>query len=615
MAGSEFDISASANEVVALLNANRAADAMRLLEQQRQDQPLVVQESLDRMVSHRGSDAISRLQADVIRSMDPLADPDAALVHESIGRLGNAGGPPRFPDEIETAALTATQRYDVYASVVETRGNDDARDSLAAGERVALGLRQENSTFDSMSADDPGVIATDDPATTAIDESQRGTGVYDDRIVVLGERGNSEDGTESQVWEFHHATTEPTAQYDHHAGAVEGERKFAESTDAERYGDADGYVPPLDASEGYESVNKPRKVNGHDVDGDSELDLGRLAEGTIEMDDATHTRPGTVTKENPSGIQEDAFRASREAVAALPEGVQRDTNADGRFDTADVNGVDNLNATFKIHRGSPNSTDSAGCQTIRYEDYDAFLTAMQGGTDQTKWQYVLTETTETGLARSLLPQPRPEELLPGRLDAPESTITPTVPQGTVTPEALESAVTPSESTSPPPESPRPQPRPEGLVPERADVPLPTAPMTESLRPQPRPERAEELDRTGEVQLPNNPLMQQITRTFDESGAGKGLNTEERNNVLAATYRAFAPGVDQMGVYNGNLVGTRAPHGFGREPMDNVPVNIAQAKEIPAQSSVAAVERAENDRVLAAAYPNVSAGMPGIGARA
>ncbi len=133
-----FDISASADQVVALLNANRAADAMRLLEQQRQEQPQAIQESLDRMVSSRGQDAIGRLQQDVIRSTDPMANPDAGLIHAGMQRLGAAGGAPRFPTETEMGALTATQRYDVYASVIETRGNDAARESLRNGERVVL---------------------------------------------------------------------------------------------------------------------------------------------------------------------------------------------------------------------------------------------------------------------------------------------------------------------------------------------------------------------------------------------------------------------------------------------------------------------------------------------
>lgn len=98
---------------------------------------------------------------------------------------------------------------------------------------------------------------------------------------------------------------------------------------------------------------------------------------------------------NPSrpGTQDNALRPSQAAVDAGRGGVQRDSNADGWFDQADLNGVQNLNDTFKIHRGSSGSTDSAGCQTIHPADYDGFIAAVQGNPAQTRWQYVLTSTT------------------------------------------------------------------------------------------------------------------------------------------------------------------------------------------------------------------------------
>lgn len=98
---------------------------------------------------------------------------------------------------------------------------------------------------------------------------------------------------------------------------------------------------------------------------------------------------------NPSrpGTQDNALRPSQAAVDAGRGGVQRDSNADGWFDQADLNGVQNLNDTFKIHRGSSGSTDSAGCQTIHPTEYDGFIAAVQGNPAQTRWQYVLTSTT------------------------------------------------------------------------------------------------------------------------------------------------------------------------------------------------------------------------------
>ncbi len=524
-----FDISASADQVVALLNANRAADAMRLLEQQRQDQPQAIQESLDRMVSSRGQDAIGRLQQEVIRSTDPMANPDAGLIHAGMERLGAAGGPPRFPTETEMTALTATQRYDVYASVIETRGNDAARESLRNGERVVLGLRQENSTVDSATREAPGVVATDDPATR-VNESRRGTGVYDDRIVVLGARAPA--GGQPEVWQFNQSTTEPTAQYDAHA---QGRTREEPYTDVAR-----------------------RRTEGVDANGDGVADLGRLREGTVEMLATTHPRPG-------GGADDFSLRPTPEAVAANPQGVQRDTNADGRFDANDVNGLQPLNNTFKIHRGSAGNTDSAGCQTIRGADYTDFAQAVQGNPGQTRWQYVLTETT---------PGQQPVQ---GQQQGQQGQQ---------------------------PQEVRPQP---GQPPQEGQPRGQQAPIEQQLAP-PAPAN----ERTS--QLPRDSLMQSIEQTLDRSGSAQGLNAQQRDNVLAASYNALSqlPRVDHIGIYNGNVVGTYAPSGLGTEPMHNVPVNISQAQNMPAAQSLASAERNQQERVQTAQQIEEPRGM---GARA
>lgn len=511
-----FDISASADQVVALLNANRAADAMRLLEQQRQDQPQAIQESLDRMVSSRGQDALGRLQQDVIRSTDPMAAPDAALVHAGMARLGNAGGQPRFPSETEIGELTATQRYDVYASIIETRGNDAARESLRNGERVVLGLRQENSTVDSATRDAPGRVATDDPATP-VDESRRGTGVYDDRIVVLGAR--APEGGQPEVWQFNQSNTEPSAQYDAHA---QGRTREEPYTDVTR-----------------------RRAEGMDANGDGVADLGRMREGTVEMLATTHPRPG-------GGADDFSLRPTPEAVAANPLGVQRDTNADGRFDANDVGGLQPLNNTFKIHRGSAGNTDSAGCQTIRGADYTDFVDAVRGNPGQTRWQYVLTETTPG------------EQPVQGQQQGGQ------------------------------PQEGRAQGQPqEGQQ----------APIEHQLAP-PAPAN----ERTS--QLPRDSLMQSIEQTLDRSGTVQGMSAEQRDNVLAASYNALSqlPRVDHIGIYNGNVVGTYAPSGLGTEPMHNTPVNISEAQNTPATQSLAAVERSQQERIQAAQQPEETRGI-------
>ncbi|KLD24368.1 hypothetical protein TB9_23545, partial [Xanthomonas perforans] len=55
----EFNIKGSADEVVALFNANRPADAVALLERHRQGQPEVVQESMDRYVGNQAQRSIA----------------------------------------------------------------------------------------------------------------------------------------------------------------------------------------------------------------------------------------------------------------------------------------------------------------------------------------------------------------------------------------------------------------------------------------------------------------------------------------------------------------------------------------------------------------------------
>ena len=512
-----FDISASADAVVALLNANRTADAMRLLEQQRQDQPQAIQESLDRMVSSRGQDAIGRLQQDVIRSTDPMADPDAALIHAGMARLGNAGGPPRFPSETEVEALTPTQRYDVYASIIETRGNDDARESLRNGERVILGLRQDNTTFDSGTADDMSRVADDDPETE-VDESHRGTGVYDDRVVVLGRR-SPEEGADPEVWQFNRSTTEPTAQYSERAD--NGDPRYASAASGDVY--------------------------GNDVDGDGIRDAGRMREGTFEMLGAEHPNPGS---------NDFALRPTPDAVEAGAGMIERDVNGDGLFNADDgAHRLDALDQTFKIHAGSRADTDSAGCQTIvNGDEYNAFTEAVRGNPDQTRWQYVLTETTPGEDRTQGVGNPDPEAV------------------------ASEAAI-------------RPQPRPDDFAPPSLES---LAPET-SLRPQPRPEQGA----GAALELPRDPLWQQIEQSLDRSGALQGIGPEQRDNVLAASYNALSqlPRVDHVGVYNGNLVGTYAPSGLGIEPMHNVPVDIARAQDMPAVQSLAAAERSQQERAL------------------
>ena len=373
-------------------------------------------------------------------------------------------------------------------------------------------------------------MATDNPATP-VDESRRGTGVYDDRLVVLGARAPA--GGQPELWQFNQSTTEPTAQYDAHAQGRTRE-------------------------EPYTHVAR-RRAEGMDANGDGVADLGRMREGTVEMLATTHPRPG-------GGADDFSLRPTPEAVAANPQGVQRDTNADGRFDANDVNGLQPLNNTFKIHRGSAGNTDSAGCQTIRGDAYTDFAQAVQGNPGQTRWQYVLTETTPG--QQPVQGQQQGQQPQEGRLH-----------EG------------------------RPQPG----QPQEGQPRGQQAPIEQQLAP-PAPAN----ERTS--QLPRDSLMLSIEQTLDRSGSAQGLNAQQRDNVLAASYNALSQlrRVDHIGIYNGNVVGTYAPSGLGTEPMHNTPVNISQAQNMPSAESLASVERNQQERVQAAQQIEEPRGM---GARA
>ena len=338
----ELDINASANEVVALLNQGQNREAAARLDALRQDQGVVVQEALDRYVAVRAPDRLPAL-----RAPDALSAEDAATLNPTLERLRGATAAPRFPADTETQGLSQAQQYDVYASVIGARGTQPARDALNTQDRVILGMRNENATTD-----------------------HRGRGEYDDRIVVVWK--DADGGRHAR--EFNHATTEPTAQYDHHAGS-DGNRIYA---------DTERQVPRMATSPGYENVAR-RKVEGDDVNGDNVRDLGRLAEGTVEMVRTEHASNGHTR----SG-REFSLRPSDEAVRNGRNMVERDTNADGWFDSRDVSGVQDLNNTFKIHRGSNTNTDSAGCQTIGGGEHSAFIDTVRANPDQTRWQYVLT---------------------------------------------------------------------------------------------------------------------------------------------------------------------------------------------------------------------------------
>lgn len=343
----DIDIRAAADRVIEHLQQGRGAEAFRVLEQERTGERLVVQEALDRYVAVGASVELDRMGGQQAPEMAPI-----------LGRLQQSTRPPRMPEyndrdaaaPNELVGLTQDQRFDVYASMVEVRGNRDAFDALRNGDSVILGLRKETSTVAAM--DDPRIPGVHDR------ELRRGTGVYDDHIVVL-----RKDLDGSRHWFIaDRANTEPTAQYDAHARPAPGREDTV-----------------------YANVQW-RRPQGERANNDAIPDLGRMAEGSFEMLRATHPARGNA---NDFSLRPTPEQASAPRNADL---VQRDTNGDGWFTQDDIDGIRRLNNSFKIHAGSPHNTDSAGCQTIHPADHGEFIAAVLGNREQTRWQYVLTST-------------------------------------------------------------------------------------------------------------------------------------------------------------------------------------------------------------------------------
>jgi hypothetical protein len=314
---------ATANEVANLFRQGRQGEAVALLNNQKQGQPPAVQQALDRMVSAALQYSISPNTTQTNQNL--FATP--AEIGTAIRQINQAGSqPPEMPD---TSTLTDQQKFDVYASIVQTRGDQNAQNDLANGNSVIVGLRAETNTLDNS-----------------------GQGVYDDRIAVISRDTN---GT-IHVEEFNQVSTEPSAQYD--------------------------------ANLSNHPANNFRRSVGEDVTGDGIRDQGRLAAPqTIQMYEDTHRNPAS------AGGTNFALRPTQQAVNQGQGGVQRFTAGNGYVDTTNPASSDDLNRTFKIHSGSRTNTDSAGCTTVHPNDYVRFEDSIRTNPGQTTWNYVLTEVS------------------------------------------------------------------------------------------------------------------------------------------------------------------------------------------------------------------------------
>ncbi len=154
----DLDIRATADQISALFNANRQAEALRMLDVRRQGQAEIVRDALDRYVGAASAGAIANQQ------QGPVVAADASVLQRLQLAASNQ---PASPPQAQMAALSDAQRYDVYASIVQVRGNEAAHEALSRpNERVVLGLRQENSTLAAMQdRAHAGSLRSDDPAT------------------------------------------------------------------------------------------------------------------------------------------------------------------------------------------------------------------------------------------------------------------------------------------------------------------------------------------------------------------------------------------------------------------------------------------------------------------
>ncbi|AOO81202.1 hypothetical protein [Bosea vaviloviae] len=165
--------------------------------------------------------------------------------------------------------------------------------------------------------------------------AHHGEGSYDDRLVVLRRIGSTGISTIFPI------CTEPGAQYSQRAASKPGGGR-----QDRRYGGVHF-----------------NKIDGEDGNKDKIKDLGRLIEGTYHY------------YEKPNG-----HVGARAFQTKVTQVVERDTDGDGRFTTADPSRIDPRKAgtSMYIHQGGKDSvlepdTWSAGCQTIPTNRYKTFL--------------------------------------------------------------------------------------------------------------------------------------------------------------------------------------------------------------------------------------------------
>lgn len=276
--------------------------------------------------------------------------------------------PPELPD---TKGLTEAQRFDTYAKFVTDHGTQQAKDALAAGEQVIVGLRISTNT-----------------------RANRGQGVYDDRIVVIWTESTpapasahivltANKPTPPRIVVTKHAAeftanTEPSAQYEE-PGKVWQEIKSKKTGKmtrvqvAEKIFGPDGrqVIPRLDAT------TNVQKIEGDDPRQEGRKALGELVPGVYRF----HFGVSVPLKSY-------VLRGTTDQV------VQRDVNHDGAFTASDVWHTDKGDTVVEtgdfailIHPGGIQNTWSGGCQTIPKPEFQRFLGVIKR--KQNSYFYVL----------------------------------------------------------------------------------------------------------------------------------------------------------------------------------------------------------------------------------
>lgn len=141
---------------------------------------------------------------------------------------------------------------------------------------------------------------------------------------------------------------------------------------------------------------RPGKSNeGFDADGDGKVDLGMLPPGAYQYYSVPSVPQNTVL-----GL---VFKPVSNPKSPLGIRVFRDSNRDGNFNEADEAMIKNQDAMYEgytmyIHRASrKNQTDntwSAGCQTMRFEDFEEFkkILAIAAKAGQKTFTYLLVNS-------------------------------------------------------------------------------------------------------------------------------------------------------------------------------------------------------------------------------